>query len=127
MRNSANILAKQIVQKWMTSSMTYPRYSNNGYHDDGHRVNVPRSGVQHCPNCGSTSYRETVSLESCDDCGLRFDYWGDGANDVYDRFLKDKYAAERAREEEQDRRQQEEWAEEQNHRNNQEWDSDHDN
>ena len=52
----------------------------NGYIDDGHQIS---NASKHCPNCNSTDYTETVSLERCKTCGLEFDYWGEGGNAVY--------------------------------------------
>lgn len=75
--------------------MSYPRY-NNGYVDDGKLVNN-HNGIQKCPNCNSTNYRETVSLEECTSCGLRCDYWGAGANDVYYNMMARNHAAEEER------------------------------
>jgi len=90
----------------MTEKMTYPRYKN-GYVDDGHLINN-HSGQQTCPNCGSTDYRETVSLEECSTCGLQCDYWGKGTNDIYDNMLDRKYEeqcrAEELEQEENERR-----------------------
>lgn len=55
---------------------------HNGHTDDGTPV-----GTNRCPNCESTRFVETVSMEHCPDCGLRCDYWGGGANDVYKAML----------------------------------------
>lgn len=80
--------------------MTYPR-SHNGYVDSGKPL--AQSIGKRCPNCGSASYRETVSLEECSSCGLRFDYWGGrGGNDVYRAWDERERAAERIREIERD-------------------------
>jgi hypothetical protein len=68
----------------------YPR-SKNGYVDSGKPVAC--SIGRKCPNCGSSQYRSTVSLESCPACGLRCDYWGGGSNDVYNDMM-DRRAAE---------------------------------
>lgn len=66
---------------------------HNGYVDDGRRV----GGQAPCPNCGSARYFQTVSLEHCPACGLRCDYWGEGANDVYERMLERDAAREEER------------------------------
>jgi hypothetical protein len=70
--------------------MTYPR-SRNGHVDDGSLIKA-HNRRDRCPNCGSHSYRETVSMESCDTCGLRMDYWGGGGNAVYEAYLSRHYA-----------------------------------
>jgi ribosomal protein L37AE/L43A len=61
----------------------YPR-SKNGFVDSGVSQ---QSSERPCPNCGSNAYRETLSMESCDACGLRCDYWGGGANEVYENMM----------------------------------------
>lgn len=68
--------------------MTYPR-SRNGHVDDGSLIKAANRRDR-CPNCGSHSYRETMSMESCDACGLRMDYWGGGGNAVYERYMDDR-------------------------------------
>lgn len=84
----------------------YPRY-NNGHVDTGKSVS---GASKKCPNCGSTSYRETVSREECKSCGLKCDYWGSGTNDVYDDMMDRRYAAEeRERELEEERWRKENW------------------
>jgi len=61
--------------------------------------------TEKCPNCGSSEYTCTISLEYCPECGLRCDYHnGDGANDVYEMMM-DRQAREREE-------YQEKWAEE---------------
>lgn len=61
--------------------MSFPR-SKNGWVDDGRPVlNGP--GKRLCPNCNSPRFRETISTEKCDACGLECDYWGNGANEIY--------------------------------------------
>ena len=51
-----------------------------------------------CPNCYSSKFIETVSLEYCPDCGLECDYHGGkGANSVYQNMMDRKWAAEEAR------------------------------
>lgn len=47
----------------------------------------PSTAGQVCPNCRSLRYRQTTSTESCPDCGLECDYWGAGANEVYQAML----------------------------------------
>jgi ribosomal protein L37AE/L43A len=74
-----------------TRTVIFPRFKN-GYRDDGKVLSRPGKA---CPNCGSvTGYRETVSLELCTACGLRCDYWGGGANAVYEAMLDRRGAAE---------------------------------
>lgn len=75
----------------------FPRRGGNGGYDNGKEVGTKSK----CPNCKSDKYIQTISTESCSDCGLFFDYWavnGEHGNDVY-----------RAMEERE--RQEEEWAE----------------
>lgn len=60
--------------------MTYP-ITRNGWTDSGKPVN---HGQKKCPNCGSSNFVETLSREICYSCGLECDYWGGGANKVYD-------------------------------------------
>ena len=70
------------------------RYQN-GHCDDGTPV---RGGSKACPNCRSTtSYTETVSREQCTACGLECDYWGGGANSVYQSMMDRNARAEEAR------------------------------
>jgi ribosomal protein L37AE/L43A len=76
--------------------VTYPR-SRNGHVDDGSLIKASNRRDR-CPNCGSHSYRETVSMESCDACGLRMDYWGGGANKVYEAFQSRQHAQQQAAE-----------------------------
>lgn len=83
--------------------MTYPRYSN-GHVDTGRKLNDRR-----CPNCGSDRFVETVSREHCPACGLTCDYWGSGANDVYERMIARNHEAEERRREEELRREHEEY------------------
>lgn len=64
--------------------MTFPR-SRNGWVDDGSLIKSQR---RPCPNCGSPEFKETISVESCPKCGLRFDYWGQGGNEVFKAFQK---------------------------------------
>lgn len=84
--------------------MNYPRYKN-GHKDDGRPV---ASSSKRCPNCGSTSYRETISKEECTACGLKCDYWGSGANEVYEDMMDRRYAREERERELEDER----WREE---------------
>jgi len=77
----------------------------NGWVDNGKKLhNDP------CPNCGSENFQETVSREYCPDCKMECNYWGSGANEVYDSMCKRKSAEEDRRREEDFRRQmREEW------------------
>lgn len=93
--------------------MTYPRY-RNGHMDDGSLIKA-HNREDRCPNCGSTRYRETVSLESCDACGLRMDYWGGGGNQVYQAYQAQRYARLEAEEQARQRKQYEEWQAELDH------------
>jgi hypothetical protein len=100
--------------------MTYPR-TRNGYVDDGSLITASNRRDR-CPNCGSSNYRETISLEECKSCGLRCDYWGGGTNEVYESMMKRNHARERAMQEEEDRKQREEWERELNWRHDPSWD-----
>jgi hypothetical protein len=76
--------------------MTY-RYKN-GHVDNG----TPISGARKtCPNCRSSNYIETLSMEKCNSCGLQCDYWGGGINDVYNSYMDNQYAEERRKEHEE--------------------------
>lgn len=81
----------------------YPR-ARNGYMDTGAPLIENRVKTLRCPKCNSTNYTETISMESCRDCGLKCDYWGGGANEVYQEFLDTKHAIEKRDEEEKFRR-----------------------
>lgn len=59
--------------------MNFPR-TRNGYTDTGKAINN-----RVCPNCGSATFKETISSEYCPKCELLCDYWGDGPNDVYNQ------------------------------------------
>lgn len=83
----------------------YPRL-NNGYYDYGTPV---RGGNKRCPNCNSTDYKETVSREHCKACGLECDYWGGGANPVYERMMNRNARIEEDREYERRRKEEEEF------------------
>lgn len=72
--------------------------TKNGWVDDGKSI---RSARKNCPNCGSSNYIESVSLEKCHDCGLQFNYWGAGGNDVYLEYQ----AKEHHRQDQEDREQ----------------------
>jgi len=62
--------------------------------DTGRALNAKK-----CPNCGSSQYRETTSLEQCTSCGLRCDYWGGGSNEVYQRMMdRQEFEEDQARE-----------------------------
>lgn len=67
--------------------MTY--LTKNGYVDTGKRMSS-----RCCPNCGSSKYVETVSRESCSACGLECNYWGSGANSVYESMMEHRAAEE---------------------------------
>ena len=90
----------------------YPR-SRNGWIDDGSIIKASNRRDK-CPNCGSNRYRETVSMELCESCGLKMDYWGGGRNAVYEAYLAHHHAQLRAAEEERQQAQYREWEEEQN-------------
>ena len=66
--------------------MTYYN-ERNGWVDTGKRLNNRK-----CPNCKSTKFKETLSREYCPDCGLECDYWGSGANDVYNAYSQRYHA-----------------------------------
>ena len=61
--------------------------------DSGKRLHAGKT----CHNCGSPMYFQTVSIEYCPSCGMFCDYWGLGANDVYNA-MSDRRAAQEARE-----------------------------
>ena len=70
----------------MEVRMVFPR-EHKGYIDDGKNLSPEKK----CPNCNSSKYIETVSLEKCTDCGLECDYWsGSGANEVYEGMMERK-------------------------------------
>jgi hypothetical protein len=96
--------------------MTYPR-SKNGYTDDGSLIRASNR-QDHCPNCGSNRYRETVSMERCEACGLQVDYWGGGGNSVFESYMSKVREREKSLEEERQREQEREWQREQDHWNN---------
>jgi len=95
--------------------MTYPR-TRNGWVDNGSLITDSNRLVK-CPNCGSSNYRETISREECQSCGLVCDYWRGGTNKVYENYQARCHAQEQARQEEADRKQRAEWEEEQNWHN----------
>ena len=66
----------------------------NGWVDNGKKLNDRK-----CPNCGSHNFRETLSREYCPDCKLECNYWGGGANEVYEDMMKRNWAAEEERRE----------------------------
>lgn len=84
--------------------MTYPR-ERNGWVDDGAPLSSSRN--LKCPNCGSSNYKETISMEKCNSCGLVCDYWGGGTNAVYESYLANHYAREQAKEDERRRAEEE--------------------
>lgn len=57
----------------------------NGHIDDGSRLKHSQTT---CPNCGSSNFIETLSREKCNACGLECDYWGNGANEVYENMMR---------------------------------------
>ena len=63
--------------------MTYYA-ERNGWVDDGKLIGGSKSV---CPNCRSNNYTETLSREYCRDCGLECNYWGNGANPVYQTMM----------------------------------------
>lgn len=84
--------------------MTYYN-ERNGWVDTGKKLNNRK-----CPKCKSARFKETLSREYCPDCGLECDYWGGGANAVYEQMMKEKWAREEAEREERIKRQlREEW------------------
>lgn len=89
--------------------MTYP-YTKNGYVDTGAPITASNRRTK-CPNCGSSSYLESVSREECKSCGLVCDYWGGGTNDVYKRYEDRLHLQHEAEREEADRkwREENEW------------------
>lgn len=77
----------------------------NGWVDTGKKLNNRK-----CPNCGSSRFQETLSREYCPDCKLECNYWGTGANPVYQQMMERNHAREEAAREERIRRQlREEW------------------
>ena len=86
-------------------SVNFPR-SQNGHVDSGEPLKD--FDGRKCPNCGGQRYVETVSTESCPECGLFCDYWGDGANGVYQEMMARQENKENRRllEEEQQRQSQ---------------------
>jgi ribosomal protein L37AE/L43A len=89
--------------------MTYPR-SRNGWLDDGSLIKASNRR-DNCPKCGSANYRETISMEKCNSCGLQFDYWGGGGNEVYREWEAAEALAERRREWEEEYEQERRWRE----------------
>jgi len=82
--------------------MTYPRY-RNGHVATGVPIRASNRRTT-CPKCGSARYLETLSRERCESCGLEMDYWGGGANSVYDAWEAARHAQEERAREEQSRR-----------------------
>lgn len=83
----------------------FPRM-RNGHQDDGSQLSCTVG--QKCPNCGSGKYKQTLSTESCSDCGLEYNYWGSGGNEVYKGMQRrDERAAIFARMEEEQREEEE--------------------
>jgi len=75
--------------------MTLSLRTRNGWVDDGSPIRSSNRQDQ-CPNCGSSKYIETISLEECESCGLRCDYWGPGANTVYEDMMDRDHALQQA-------------------------------
>lgn len=48
-------------------------------------------GNSKCWNCGSLKYYNTISIEECPSCGIKFEYHGSGANEVYQEALDRAY------------------------------------
>ena len=93
------------------AAVTLPPRTRNGWVDDGSLVQASNQ-LDKCPNCGSRKYTETISREECRSCGLRCDYWGEGANEVYEAMMARNHAqrqAERERQEQEQTRR-DEWA-----------------
>ena len=70
-----------------------------------------------CPNCNSSNYTESISIERCHSCGYEVDYWGNGGNAVADAYESRRaYAAEKARweRERQEDEEHRQWYEENN-------------
>lgn len=63
--------------------------TRNGHVDNGSPI---RGSSKTCPSCGSNKYVETLSLEECKACGMRCDYWGDGANEEYNAYTRARWA-----------------------------------
>ncbi|UTC28155.1 hypothetical protein GURKE_01240 [Brevundimonas phage vB_BpoS-Gurke] len=82
----------------MDGAMTYPRYKN-GHVDTGAPIQASNRRTR-CPKCNSTDYVETISREKCRSCGLECDYWGAGANDVYQAHLEAQWEQEEREREE---------------------------
>jgi len=79
--------------------MTNYYNERNGWVDTGKKITDRK-----CPNCGSHNFIESVSREYCPDCGLECDYWGRGANEVYENMMARDAAIEREQREEEDRK-----------------------
>jgi hypothetical protein len=78
----------------MTSTAFPRRHVRSGNVDDGTLIGRP----ERCRNCGSDRYYQTVSVEHCPACGLRCDYWGEGANDIYKAMMENQAHAARQKE-----------------------------
>ena len=83
--------------------MLNPPNSRNGYYDDGSQLSC---GSKECPNCGSKNFVESVSREKCYDCGIECNYWGKGANEIYENMLRRRAEAQEA---EDEKKMREEW------------------
>lgn len=77
----------------------------NGWTDDGSRL---KGSSSCCPNCGRDTYIETLSREYCTSCGLECDYWGGGANKVYEEMCNRRHRLEELERDERIRRELEE-------------------
>lgn len=71
----------------------YPR-TRNGWVDSGEGLLSNRGKTLRCPNCKSSQYTETISLEHCSSCNYRVDYWGGGSNEVAEKYFKQQHDAE---------------------------------
>lgn len=77
----------------------------NGWVDTGKKITDRK-----CPNCNSSNFVESISREYCPDCKLECDYWGAGANEVYENMIaRDHAIAEREQKEKARHQLEEEW------------------
>lgn len=78
----------------------------NGWTDDGSKLRGSEN--KRCPNCKSDRYVNSLSREHCPACGLECDYWGGGANNVYETMMainareEEKRLAEQRRKDDED-------------------------
>ncbi len=61
----------------------------NGWVDNGAPLDSKNTK---CPNCNKHAYIETLSREYCSNCGLECNYWGGGANEVYESMMARNHA-----------------------------------